>query len=123
MCNLASVALSKMVGEKDMDYAKIEQVVRMLVRNLNKVIDINVYPTKEGETSNKRHRPIGIGVQGLADAFAMLHVPFESERAQEINLSIFETMYYAAVDESCRLAQERGPYETFAGSPASRGEL
>ena len=91
----------------------------MLVRNLTRVIDINSYPTKEGRASNFKHRPIGLGVQGLADAFAMLKIPFESVEAAELNQAIFETMYYAAVDESCSLAREYGPYDTFAGSPAS----
>jgi len=94
-----------------------------MTRNLNKVIDVNYYPVKEARNSNMRHRPIGMGVQGLADVFMMLRFPFESEEAQLLNQQIFETIYYAAVDASCELAKVNGPYETYEGSPASEGKL
>lgn len=125
VCNLASVALPKFVNveNKTYDFAELANVVRIMTRNLNKVIDVNFYPVKEAKNSNMRHRPIGLGVQGLADVFLMLRYPFESEEAQLLNQQIFETIYYAAVDASCELAEVDGPYETFEGSPASEGKL
>lgn len=93
----------------------------MVTRNLNKIIDINYYPVPEAERSNKRHRPIGIGVQGLADTFILMRYPFDSEEAQELNRKIFETIYYAALTASCELAERDGPYETYKGSPVSKG--
>ena len=95
----------------------------MATKNLNRVIDRNYYPVEEARRSNMRHRPIGLGVQGLADAFMMMRLPFESETAQRLNLDIFETIYFAACEASCELAAQDGPYETFAGSPASKGQL
>ena len=99
------------------------QIVKVATKNLNKIIDVNYYPVKEAERSNMRHRPIGIGVQGLADAFILMRFPFESEEAQLLNKQIFETIYYGAVEASCELAEKEGPYETYAGSPVSKGQL
>jgi len=125
VCNLASVALPKFVNveEQTYDFEGLADIVRLMTRNLNKVIDVNYYPVKEARNSNMRHRPIGMGVQGLADVFMMLRFPFESEEAQLLNQQIFETIYYAAVDASCELAKVNGPYETYEGSPASEGKL
>lgn len=125
VCNLASVALPKFVNveQKSYDFAGLADVCRMMVRNLNRVIDGNFYPVKEAEHSNLRHRPIGLGVQGLADVFMMLRYPFESDEAKHLNKQIFETIYYAAVDASAELAAVNGPYQTYEGSPASKGQL
>jgi len=126
VCNLASIALPAFVGSSlgaTFDFDALRQVVRNSVRNLNRVIDINFYPTPETKKSNMRHRPIGVGVQGLADVFAILRINWESEEASTLNQLIFEHMYYAAVDESANLALEEGPYETFSGSPVSKGLL
>merc|ERR1711957_456674 len=95
----------------------------VMTRNLNKVIDRNYYPVEEARRSNMRHRPIGMGVQGLADVFMMMRYPFESEPAKTLNIDIFETIYFAACEASCELASSLGPYETYAGSPASKGQL
>ena len=127
VCNLASIALPNFVrpsGTKlifDFDY--LREVVTVMVKNLNRVIDINYYPTPETERSNMRHRPIGLGVQGLADVFAMLKMPWESADASDLNQEIFEHIYYAALTASMELAAIYGPYETFKGSPASEGIL
>jgi ribonucleoside-diphosphate reductase alpha subunit len=124
VCNLASIALSKFVKpDKTFDFKKLEEVSRVVTRNLNKVIDVNFYPTPKTETSNIRHRPIGIGVQGLADTFALMDLPFHSDRARQINKDIFETIYYGAVTTSVELAKEEGKYSSFDGSPASSGQL
>lgn len=125
VCNLASVALPKFVNKKQgkFDHQKLFDVIRVMTRNLNKVIDLNHYPVPEAKKSNMRHRPIGLGVQGLADTFIMLRMPFESEAAQKLNTDIFETIYFAAVTTSCELAKRDGPYPTFQGSPASKGQL
>uniref|UniRef100_A0A673M4Q6 Ribonucleoside-diphosphate reductase n=1 Tax=Sinocyclocheilus rhinocerous TaxID=307959 RepID=A0A673M4Q6_9TELE len=124
VCNLASIALNMYVTpERTFDFQKLASVTKVIVKNLNKVIDINYYPVQEAENSNKRHRPIGIGVQGLADAFILMRFPFESAEAQLLNTQIFETIYYAALESSCELAAEFGPYETYAGSPVSKGIL
>ncbi|KAG3134421.1 Ribonucleoside-diphosphate reductase large subunit [Phytophthora idaei] len=121
VCNLASVALPKFVDEGVFDYQKLYEVVKVITRNLNKVIDVNYYPVAEARKSNMRHRPIGIGVQGLADAFILMNYAFESKQASELNKNIFETIYYAAMETSMEIAKELGPYETFQGSPASKG--
>lgn len=121
VCNLASIALPKYINQGKFDHQKLYEVTKVITRNLNKIIDINYYPVPEAERSNKRHRPIGIGVQGLADVFIMLRMPFDSEEARGLNKDIFETIYYAAVEASMELAIEQGPYETFAGSPISQG--
>lgn len=125
VCNLASLALPKYVDQKNnsFSYSKLESATRMLVRNLNKVIDKNYYPTKCGRNSNLRHRPIGLGVQGLADVFMLLDMPFDSDKAKTINRDIFESIYYAAVSESMELAKKDGPYDMFKGSPLSEGKF
>ena len=132
VCNLASLALPAfvvLVGEEGLgsgssfDFDLLHKVTRVMTRNLNKVIDINFYPTEKTERSNKRHRPIGLGVQGLADVFFMLKLSFTSEKAKQLNRDIFETIYHAALEESLALAQSDGKYETFPGSPASLGIL
>jgi len=123
VCNLASIALPSYVKGTTFDYELLRKVTKTVTYNLNRVIDINYYPTPETERSNRRHRPIGIGVQGLADVFALMRVPWESERAACINQQIFEHIYYAALEASCELAERDGYYETFPGSPASKGKL
>merc|ERR1712217_897940 len=125
VCNLASIALPAFVqaGGTGYDFKGLFEVVKVATRNLNKVIDRNYYPVEEARRSNMRHRPIGLGVQGLADAFLMMRLPFESEGAKKLNSDIFETIYYAACEASCDLAVLEGPYETFKGSPASQGKL
>jgi ribonucleoside-diphosphate reductase alpha chain len=121
VCNLASIALPAYVENKKFNYDKLRNVVKVAVRNLNRVIDINYYPTPETRTSNMRHRPVGLGVQGLADVFALLRAAWESDKAAEINQRIFEHIYFAAVEASSEIAQQEGPYETFQGSPMSKG--
>jgi ribonucleoside-diphosphate reductase alpha subunit len=124
VCNLASLALPAFASaDAPYDFQKLYEVTKVVTRNLNKVIDRNYYPIPEARLSNMRHRPIGLGVQGLADAYLIMKLPFESEGAKRLNEDIFETIYYAAVEASCELAERDGPYETFAGSPASRGLL
>ncbi len=121
VCNLASISLPKFIIDGKFDHQKLYEVTKVITRNLNKVIDVNYYPVAEAEKSNKRHRPIGLGVQGLADALILLRMPFESEEAQGLNEDIFETIYFAAMTSSMELAKEQGPYETFKGSPVSKG--
>lgn len=121
VCNLASISLPAYVKGSDFDYDTLRKVVKIAIKNLNRVIDINFYPTPETLTSNMRHRPVGLGVQGLADVFALLRLPWESGEAAEVNQLIFEHMYFAAVEASMELAMEQGPYSTFAGSPMSQG--
>ncbi|MBL3654789.1 ribonucleoside-diphosphate reductase subunit alpha [Fulvivirga sediminis] len=122
VCNLASIALPKFVTEEGtFDHQKLYVITKVITRNLNKIIDVNYYPVAEAKTSNLRHRPIGIGVQGLADAFLMLKMPFDSEEAKGLNKDIHETIYFAAMTASMELAQVEGPYETFKGSPVSKG--
>ncbi|WAR00652.1 RIR1-like protein, partial [Mya arenaria] len=124
VCNLASIALNMFVKpDQTYDFAKLADVTKVIVRNLNKIIDVNYYPVIEAENSNMRHRPIGIGVQGLADAFILMRFPFESPEAQQLNKDIFETIYFAALDASCELAEKLGPYKTYPGSPVSKGIL
>ena len=124
VCNLASVALPKFVKEDGTyDHDKLFEISYQVTRNLNKIIDRNYYPVVEARNSNMRHRPIGIGVQGLADAFILMRLPFDSDEAQQLNKDIFETIYYAACTASKDLAIEEGMYETFKGSPASEGKL
>jgi ribonucleoside-diphosphate reductase alpha chain len=105
------------------DHQLLFNVTKRVTRNLNKVIDRNYYPVKEAENSNMRHRPVGLGVQGLADAFILLRLPFTSDEAKKLNQEIFETLYFAAVTASMEMAKEEGPYSTFAGSPISQGEF
>jgi ribonucleoside-diphosphate reductase alpha subunit len=125
VCNLASLALPAFVSadNKSFDFDRLRQVTASVVKALNKVIDINFYPIPEAKRSNMRHRPIGLGVQGLADVFARLRVPWESPEATRLNQLIFEHIYYAAVEASSTLAMTDGSYETFEGSPASKGIL
>lgn len=124
VCNLASVALSAFAtAGAPFNFQGLYEVTKVVTRNLNKVIDGNYYPIPEARASNMRHRPIGIGVQGLADAYMVMKLPFESEEARRLNEDIFETLYFAAVESSCELAERDGAYETYAGSPASKGIL
>lgn len=122
VCNLASLALPKFVTEEGtFDHQKLYEITKVVTRNLNKVIDINYYPVEEARKSNMRHRPIGLGVQGLADVFIMLRMPFDSPEARGLNEDIFETIYFAAMEASMEQAKIYGPYETFKGSPVSKG--
>ncbi|BBI30419.1 ribonucleotide reductase large subunit [Acanthamoeba castellanii medusavirus] len=121
--NLASVALPKFVSNGVFDHERLRRVVHTMVYNLNRVIDVNHYPVPEAEYSNRRHRPIGLGVQGLADLFIIMRLAWESEGASTLNREIFETIYFAALEESCRIAQVDGTYETYEGSPVSKGIL
>ena len=123
VCNLASLSLPAFVSEGQFDHTALHDISRLVTRNLNRVIDNNFYPVPEAECSNKRHRPIAIGVQGLADVFMMLGLAFDSPEAAKLNKDIFETIYHGALTESCQLAKDEGAYETFAGSPASAGKL
>ena len=124
VCNLASIALPKFVtAECAFDHDRLFEVTYQVTKNLNRVIDRNYYPIPEARNSNMRHRPVGLGVQGLADAFIMMRFPFDSEEARQLNKDIFETIYYAACCASKDLAIEEGPYESFQGSPASKGQL
>jgi ribonucleoside-diphosphate reductase alpha chain len=121
VCNLASLALPRFVNEGKFDHDKLYEVTYQVTKNLNRIIDNNYYPVEEAERSNLRHRPIGLGVQGLADVFILLRLPFESETARQLNKEIFETIYFAAMTASKDLAVTEGPYETYAGSPVSKG--
>ncbi|MGB1384701.1 MAG: ribonucleoside-diphosphate reductase subunit alpha [Flavobacteriales bacterium] len=124
VCNLASIAVPKFVKEdRTFDHDKLFEVTYRVTRNLNRVIDRNYYPIPEARNSNMRHRPIGLGVQGLADAFILMRFPFDSEEARQLNKDVFETIYYAACTASKDMAKEDGAYETFEGSPASQGKL
>ncbi|EID76368.1 ribonucleoside-diphosphate reductase subunit alpha [Imtechella halotolerans] len=123
VCNLASVALPMFVKNGEFDHKELFKVTKRVTRNLNRVIDRNYYPVIEAQNSNFRHRPVGLGVQGLADTFIMLRMPFTSDEAKKLNQEIFETMYFAAVTASMELAKEEGPYDTFKGSPISQGEF
>jgi len=123
VCNLASISLPSCIERNKFNHEKLHDIVYQATENLNRVIDVNYYPTKETKISNMKHRPIGIGVQGLADAFAILGYPFDSEKAKKLNREIFETIYYASLRSSCDSSKEFGPYETFNGSPASKGIL
>ncbi|MDX2189529.1 MAG: ribonucleoside-diphosphate reductase subunit alpha [Bacteroidota bacterium] len=121
VCNLASLSLPKFVEDGKFNHQKLFEVTKSVTKNLNKIIDVNYYPVPEARNSNTRHRPIGLGVQGLADAFLMLRMPFDSDEAQGLNKDIFETIYFGAMTASMELAQKEGPYETFKGSPVSKG--
>ena len=122
VCNLASIALNKFV-KHDMtyDHQKLYEITKVITRNLNKVIDVNYYPVEEARNSNMRHRPIGIGVQGLADTFILMRHAFDSPEAKQLNSEIFETIYFAAMESSMEIAQKEGPYKTYEGSPVSKG--
>ncbi|PKB16304.1 ribonucleoside-diphosphate reductase subunit alpha [Flavobacterium sp. 5] len=123
VCNLASISLPMFVENGAFNHQLLYDVTKRVTRNLNRVIDRNYYPVKEAENSNMRHRPIGLGVQGLADAFIMLRMPFTSDEAKTLNQEIFETLYFAACTASMEMAIEEGPYSTFKGSPMSNGEF
>ncbi|KAI1118060.1 ribonucleoside-diphosphate reductase large chain [Nemania sp. NC0429] len=125
VCNLASMALPSFVdyNSESYDFQKLHEVTQVVVRNLNRVIDANHYPVPEARNSNMRHRPVGLGVQGLADTFLALRMPFESPEARQLNKQIFETMYHAALTASMEIAKEEGPYSTYEGSPVSQGIL
>lgn len=123
VCNLASLALPRFVIDGEFDHQKLFEVTYQAAVNLNRIIDNNYYPVEEARRSNLRHRPIGLGVQGLADAFILMRYPFESDAAKKLNSEIFETIYFAALTASNDLAKKDGAYETFAGSPASKGIL
>ena len=127
VCTLASICLPKYVkfveGKPIFDYNLLCKVARVITRNLNNVIDINYYPVDKTRVSNLKHRPMGIGIQGLADVFAIFRTPFDSELAKDLNKKIFETIYFGAMTESMELAQEEGPYSTFQGSPISQGKF
>ncbi|MCF8273888.1 MAG: ribonucleoside-diphosphate reductase subunit alpha [Flavobacteriaceae bacterium] len=123
VCNLASIALPMFVKNGEFDHKELFRVTKRVTKNLNKVIDRNYYPVKEAENSNMRHRPIGLGVQGLADTFIQLRMPFTSDEAKKLNQDIFETIYFAAVTASMEEAKEDGPYQSFKGSPISKGEF
>ncbi|RAJ14307.1 ribonucleoside-diphosphate reductase subunit alpha [Arenibacter echinorum] len=123
VCNLASIALPMFIKNGEFDHKELFRVTKRVTKNLNKVIDRNYYPIKEAENSNMRHRPVGLGVQGLADAFIMLRLPFTSDAAKELNQEIFETLYFAAVTASMEMAKEEGAYSSYEGSPISRGEF
>merc|ERR1712118_313634 len=125
VCNLASIALPAFVRDEDRsyDFHALYEVTKVATKNLNKVIDRNHYPVEEARRSNMRNRPIGLGVQGLADTFLKMRLPFEGEAARRLNTDVFETLYFAACEASCELAERDGAYETYAGSPASQGRL
>jgi ribonucleoside-diphosphate reductase alpha chain len=123
VCNLASIALPMFVKDNAFDHNELYKITKRVIKNLNKVIDRNYYPVIEAENSNMRHRPVGLGVQGLADAFIQLRLPFTSDEAKTLNQEIFETLYFASVEASMELAKEEGPYSTYEGSPISQGEF
>ena len=123
VCNLASIALPMFIKDGAFDHQALFDVTVRVTKNLNRVIDRNFYPVKEAENSNFRHRPIGLGVQGLADAFILLRLPFTSDEAKQLNQDIFETLYYAAVTASAEEAKKEGPYQSYKGSPISKGEF
>ena len=123
VCNLASISLSSMVNHRQFDYEKLHRVTKQVTFNLNKLIDVNFYPNDKTRISNTKHRPIGIGVQGLADALALMGIPFESKEAQETDRLIFETMYHASLEKSMEMAKKDGPYSSFQGSPLSKGQF
>lgn len=125
VCNLASLALPTFVdaARGEYDFGRLHEVTQVVVRNLNKIIDVNHYPVEEAKRSNFRHRPVGVGVQGLADAFLALRLPFDSPQAKQLNIQIFETIYHASLTASCDLAKLEGPYSTYEGSPVSQGIL
>ena len=125
VCNLASIALPSFVdpSRKSYNFQKLHDVTKVVARNLNKVIDVNYYPVETARRSNMRHRPIGVGVQGLADTFMIMRMPFDSAEARQLNVQIFETIYHAALEASAEIAERDGPYETWMGSPAQLGKL
>jgi ribonucleoside-diphosphate reductase alpha chain len=123
VCNLASIALPKFVKNQEFDHKELYKITKRVIKNLNKVIDRNYYPVKEAENSNMRHRPVGLGIQGLADTFIKMRLPFTCDESKKLNQEIFETLYFASVTASMELAKVEGPYSTFEGSPISQGEF
>ena len=127
VCNLASIALPQFIkktnNKKEYDYKRLYETAKLATKNLDRVIDINFYPTNKTERSNNKHRPIGLGIQGLADVYFKLNLAYDSEKAKEINKLIFETIYFGALEASCELAKEKGVYSTFKGSPLSEGKF
>ena len=123
VCNLASIALPMFVKDGKFDHDELFKVTKRVTKNLNCVIDRNYYPVKEAENSNMRHRPIGLGIQGLADAFILMRLPFTSDEAKQLNKDIFETLYFAAITASNEMAKIEGTYSTYKGSPISQGEF
>lgn len=123
VCNLASIALKEFVSNQIFQFHLLKMITKVITYNLNKIIDQNFYPLKETKHSNKRHRPIGIGVQGLADVFCLMKYPFDSPEARELNIRIFETIYFGALEASCALAKKYGAYDSFRDSPSAKGEL
>jgi ribonucleoside-diphosphate reductase subunit M1 len=123
VCNLASIALPTFIKDGVYDFKRLHAVAKVVTFNLNRIIDVNYYPIPEARRSNMRHRPIGVGVQGLADTFMLLRMPFDSPEAKQLNIQIFETIYHAALEASSEIAAVDGPYETWEGSPASQGQL
>ena len=125
VCNLASIAVNAFIDKEahTYDFEGLKKVAKVATKNLNKIIEVNFYPVEEARNSNMRHRPIGIGIQGLADAYILMRLPFESEEACLLNKQIFETIYYGALEASCELAEVDGPYSTYEGSPVSQGKL
>lgn len=123
VCNLASLALPSFISNGVYDFKKLHAVAKTVAFNLNRIVDVNYYPVPEARRSNFRHRPIGIGVQGLADTFMVLHMPFDSPEAKKLNIQIFETIYHGALEASAEMAEKDGPYETWMGSPAQQGQL
>merc|ERR1711994_679830 len=125
VCNLASIAVNAFVDKekRTYDFEQLKRVAKVATKNLNKIIEVNFYPVEEARNSNMRHRPIGIGIQGLADAYILMRLPFESEEACLLNKQIFETIYFGALEASCELAEVEGPYSTYEGSPVSQGKL
>ena len=122
VCNLASIALNKFVKDDlTYDHQKLYEITKVITKNLNKVIDVNYYPVEEARNSNLRHRPIGIGVQGMADTFILMRHAFDSPKAKKLNSEIFETIYYASMEASMEIAKKEGPYKTYEGSPVSKG--
>lgn len=123
VCTLASISLTACASPNGFDFEQLEQVARLVTRNLNRTIDVNYYPIEQARVSNMKHRPIGIGVQGFADALAIMSLPYDSEGAKRLNKQVFETIYYGALDESVELAKIDGPYSSFQGSPFSKGQM
>ncbi|KAJ6487986.1 ribonucleotide reductase alpha subunit [Mycena sanguinolenta] len=123
VCNLASISLPSCIIDGKYDFKKLHEITKVVAFNLNRIIDVNYYPIPEARRSNMRHRPIGVGVQGLADAFQALRMPFDSAAAKELNQQIFETIYHGALEASAEMAEKDGPYESYQGSPASQGQL
>ncbi|KAJ9111887.1 ribonucleotide-diphosphate reductase subunit rnr1 [Naganishia adeliensis] len=123
VCNLASLALPAFISNGAYDFKRLHAVSKVVTKNLNKVIDVNYYPVQEAKNSNMRHRPVGLGVQGLADTFMALRMAFDGPEARQLNVQIFETIYHAALEASSEMAEVEGPYQTYEGSPASQGKL